>query len=118
MDWRSVTSWTWAIAASGISRAEQDLIALARRESYAHAMREHGLEGEIRVVPWTGRADGQRAARALLAEGNLPNGLIVDDDIAAAAMSVFAQEGVRVPEDVSIIFGVDDSELARTPGST
>jgi DNA-binding LacI/PurR family transcriptional regulator len=95
------------------------LIALARREAYAQAMRDHGLEAELRVVPCDGedQLDGQRAARALLEQGgDLPTALIAfNDDIAAAAMSVLAQEGIRVPGDVSII-GFDDSALARSPG--
>jgi len=95
------------------------LIALARREAYVQAMRDHGLEAEVRIVACDGedQLDGQRAARALLEQGSgLPTALIAfNDDIAAAAMSVLAQEGIRVPDDVSII-GFDDSALARSPG--
>jgi DNA-binding LacI/PurR family transcriptional regulator len=78
------------------------------------AMRSHGLDGEIRVVLCDGedQLDGQLAARALL-EGELPTGVVAfNDDIAAAAMSVLAQQGIDIPGDVSII-GFDDSALAR-----
>lgn len=94
------------------------LIAIARRDAYLRAMRSAGLQRRTRVVACDGedQIDGQRAARALVQARGLPSALIAfNDDIAAAAMSVLAQEGVGVPERVSVI-GVDDSELARTPG--
>jgi DNA-binding LacI/PurR family transcriptional regulator len=95
------------------------LIALARRDAYLQAMRDHGLEAAARIVACDGedQLDGQRAARALLEQGGgLPTALIAfNDDIAAAAMSVLAQERIGVPDDVSII-GFDDSALARSPG--
>jgi DNA-binding LacI/PurR family transcriptional regulator len=93
------------------------LIAAARRDAYVRAMQQHGLSREIRVVPCDGQdqLDGQRAARTLLDEGPLPTALVAfNDDIAAAAMSVLAQEGVHAPHDISIV-GFDDSALARSP---
>jgi DNA-binding LacI/PurR family transcriptional regulator len=94
------------------------LVAIARRDAYIAAMRNCGLEAEIRVVVCGGedQLDGQRAARALLDEDEqLPTALVTfNDDIAAAAMSVLAQHGVDVPGDMSII-GFDDSALARSP---
>jgi len=94
------------------------LIAVARRDAYVAAMRELGLDEEIRVVVCAGedQLDGQHAARALLDEGRkLPTALTAfNDDIAAAAMGVLAQHGIDVPGDVSII-GFDDSALARSP---
>jgi len=93
------------------------LVALARRDGYVKAMRSHGLDTEIRVVPCDGedQLDGQRAARALLDEAELPTALVAfNDDIAAAAMSVFAQHGIEAPRDVSVV-GFDDSALARSP---
>jgi DNA-binding LacI/PurR family transcriptional regulator len=90
------------------------LVAVSRRDAYVKAMRSHGLDGEIRVVLCDGedQLDGQLAARALL-EGELPTGVVAfNDDIAAAAMSVLAQQGIDIPGDVSII-GFDDSALAR-----
>jgi DNA-binding LacI/PurR family transcriptional regulator len=95
------------------------LIALARRDAYLEAMRTQGLGSEVRFVVCEGedQLDGQRATRELLAqEPDLPTALIAfNDDIAAAAMSVLAQEGIVVPADISII-GYDDSALARSPG--
>jgi len=94
------------------------LVAVSRREAYEHAMRAHQLESEIRVVHCGGedQLDGQEAARALLQEtSELPSAFVAfNDDIAAAAMSVLAQEGIDVPGEISII-GFDDSALARSP---
>lgn len=95
------------------------LVAIARRDAYLKAMRDNDLETEIRVVPCDGedQLDGQRAARAMLDEDSgLPTAIVAfNDDVAAAAMSVLAQQGIDVPGDVSII-GFDDSVLARGPG--
>ena len=95
------------------------LVAVARRDAYETAMRAHHLDREIRVVPCGGedQLDGQDAARALLTEtSELPSALVAfNDDIAAAAMSVLAHEGIDVPGEMSII-GFDDSALARSPG--
>jgi DNA-binding LacI/PurR family transcriptional regulator len=94
------------------------LVAVSRRDAYVKAMRAHGLDSEIRVVQCDGedQLDGQRGGRALLDDGELPTGIVAfNDDIAAAAMSVLAQQGIEVPGDVSII-GFDDSVLARSPG--
>jgi DNA-binding LacI/PurR family transcriptional regulator len=93
------------------------LVAAARRDAYLRAMQQHGLANEIRVVPCGGedQLDGQRAARALLDGGPLPTALVAfNDDIAAAAMSVLAQQGIHAPQNISII-GFDDSALARSP---
>lgn len=95
------------------------LVAQARREAYVEAMRAHRLASEIRVVPCEGedQLDGQRAARALLQErAELPTAIVAfNDDVAAAAMSVFAQQGIEAPRDISVV-GFDDSVLARTAG--
>ncbi|WP_327635326.1 LacI family transcriptional regulator [Kribbella sp. NBC_00482] len=95
------------------------LVAISRRDAYLKAMRSHGLDDEVRVVVCDGedQLDGQLAARRLLDENaDLPTGIVAfNDDIAAAAMSVLAQQGIDVPGDVSVI-GFDDSVIARSPG--
>ena len=95
------------------------LVAVARRAAYAEAMRANGLESEIHVVECEGedQIDGQRAVWAMLdAGGELPTALVAfNDDIAAAAMNVLAQQGLSVPGDVSVV-GFDDGALARSPG--
>jgi DNA-binding LacI/PurR family transcriptional regulator len=89
-------------------------IATSRRAGYVVAMRAHGLEAEIRWV--TGgqtQLDGQRAARLLLDEGQLPTAVVAfNDDVAVAAMALIAQRGVAVPGRLSMV-GWDDSEAAR-----
>lgn len=95
------------------------VVAASRRDGYERAMRSHGLDREIRILPCEGedQLDGQRATRAMLEEASsLPSALVAfNDDVAAAAMSVLAQQGVGVPAEVSII-GVDDGPLASSPG--
>ena len=95
------------------------LVSLSRRDAYTKAMRQHDLQSEIRIVLSDGedQLDGQRAARALLEQDtDLPTALIAfNDDIAAAAMSVLTQHGIKVPGDISIV-GFDDSALAGSPG--
>jgi DNA-binding LacI/PurR family transcriptional regulator len=89
------------------------LIAGSRRDAYAAAMREHDLGAEIRVVHGgQTQLDGQRAARALLGQGDLPTALVAyNDDVAVAAMGLLAQQGIDVPGDLSVV-GYDDSQAA------
>lgn len=88
-------------------------IGASRAAAFGAAMRRHGLGDQIRVVPaGAAQIDGQRAARALLEQGELPTAVIAyNDDSATAALGVFAQQGIRVPEDISVI-GWDDNQVA------
>ena len=93
------------------------IIGASRREAYLSAMRDHGLTAEIHVVEGgQSHLDGYRAARALLDEDReLPTAIVAyNDDVAMAAMGVLAHEGVRVPEEISMI-GFDDSRAAAAP---
>jgi DNA-binding LacI/PurR family transcriptional regulator len=89
------------------------VIAAARREGYLKAMRAHGLDSDIRIIPGgQSQLDGQRAVRAMLSEGDLPTALLAyNDDTAVAAMGLLAQHDIQVPGQLSIV-GWDDSELA------
>jgi DNA-binding LacI/PurR family transcriptional regulator len=89
------------------------VIAASRRAGYVKAMTANGLGSEIRVVPGgQTQLDGQRAARSLLRDGELPTALVTyNDDTAAAVMNLLAQEGIKVPEQISVI-GWDDQEAA------
>jgi len=89
------------------------VIAASRREAYEKAMQARGLGAQIRII--TGgqtQLDGQRAARILVEEGNLPTAIVAyNDDTAVAAMGLVAQQGIDVPGRLSIV-GWDDSEMA------
>jgi len=88
-------------------------ISASRREGYARAMRAHGLDSEIRIVPGgQTQLDGQRAAGLLLEQKELPTAVVAfNDDVAVAAMGAVAQQGVEVPDRLSIV-GWDDSDAA------
>ena len=95
------------------------LVAISRRDAYLAAMSRHGLTAHTDVIECDGedQLDGQRAARQLLArDRTLPTAVTTfNDDVAAAMISVLAQQGVDVPGRVSVV-GFDDSALAATPG--
>jgi DNA-binding LacI/PurR family transcriptional regulator len=84
-----------------------------RRRGYRDAMTRHGLADEIVVV--TGgptEDDGAAAARTLL-QSAAPTGVIVFNDAGATGvLEVLRREGLRVPDDVSVV-GYDDSRMAR-----
>ncbi|MEA5456533.1 substrate-binding domain-containing protein [Sinomonas sp. JGH33] len=92
------------------------LVAVARREAYIKAMAERGLGDDVLIV--SGGEDslaGLRAAGKLIAAAELPTAVVAfNDDTAAAAVSLFAQEGIDVPGRISVI-GWDDSHLAQNP---
>lgn len=61
---------------------------------------------------------GGRAARLLLATGGLPEALVcANDDMAAGAMKVFHEAGLRVPGDIAVT-GFDGSPVSDTLGLT
>ncbi|MFN8192520.1 MAG: LacI family DNA-binding transcriptional regulator [Nocardioidaceae bacterium] len=95
------------------------LVALSRRDGFLEAMRSHGLEDSATLLVCDGedQLDGQRATSQFLGEGReLPTAVIgFNDDLAAAAMTVFQQQGLRVPDDFSVV-GFDDSVLASAHG--
>jgi len=83
-----------------------------RRRGYRDAMRRHGLDAGLRVVPGgpTGE-DGATAVAALLDDP--PTAITAFNDLAATGvLDALRRAGLSVPGDVSVI-GYDDSRLAR-----
>ncbi|RDI75708.1 Transcriptional regulator [Gaiella occulta] len=91
--------------------------ASTRRAAYARAMREHGCDGGRRVIAgdYTAQA-GARAVERMLADGDMPTAIFAANDfVAAGAIDRLDAEGLRVPEDVSVV-GYDDVFLAGLRG--
>jgi DNA-binding LacI/PurR family transcriptional regulator len=87
-----------------------------RRRAYRSAMRSHGLEAYIRVVPGAHTEEaGTQAAAAYLTQPNLPTAILAGNDrCALGLLDVFTRAGVKVPSELSLI-GFDDSRLSDYP---
>ena len=87
--------------------------AAERRRGYQDAMRRHGLDGEIRVLPGGPSEDaGAAAARALLDDSPPTAVTVFNDRCATGVLDVLRRAGRSVPGDLSVV-GYDDSRLAR-----
>jgi LacI family transcriptional regulator len=92
--------------------------AIDRRLGYEQTLREHGLpvRPEYLIEAGFGLEGGQRAAEIALRLEPRPTALFVANDVAAlGALRACSEQGVRVPEEVSVV-GYDDApvcELAR-----
>jgi DNA-binding LacI/PurR family transcriptional regulator len=76
-----------------------------RLEGYRRALREHGIEPDDHLVFQSGRMveDGLAAAGQILSEGCKATAVqAVNDPVAVGAMRAFRQQGLRVPEDISV----------------
>lgn len=81
-------------------------------EGYLEAMQKSGLKPKCLDVEFQSSASdyGIECANRILKDGRLPTAIVAgDDEIALGILSVFNRNGIRVPEDVSLV-GFDDVE--------
>ncbi|MFF1419007.1 LacI family DNA-binding transcriptional regulator [Streptomyces sp. NPDC058280] len=84
-----------------------------RTAAFASAMTELGLDGGRQVATDFSGEDGARATRTLLASATRPTAVLYDNDLmAVAGLSVAAEMGLGVPDDLSLL-AWDDSQLCR-----
>jgi len=83
-----------------------------RRRGYRAAMHRHQLDDHIEVLAGDYTEEsGARAARSLL-EAGLPTAVLAGNDRCAhGLLTTFSREGVRIPDDISVV-GYDDSPIA------
>ena len=111
--WRSSTSPRSATSGSRTSPAAAGQAPPRERRATAPPMAEHGLERHIQVVPgeFTEQA-GIEAASRMLTSGPVPTAIFAANDlVAAGVLDRVEDEGLRVPDDVSIV-GFDNTFLA------
>ncbi|WP_338597722.1 LacI family DNA-binding transcriptional regulator [Saccharopolyspora sp. SCSIO 74807] len=87
--------------------------AAQRRDGYRAAMREHGLDAHIEVLPGDYTEEsGADAARELLSRRDLPTAVLAGNDLCAGGLiTTLLRAGVHVPGDISVV-GYDDSHSA------
>ncbi|GAA3847244.1 LacI family DNA-binding transcriptional regulator [Streptomyces phyllanthi] len=89
-----------------------------RRRAYRAAMRRHGLESGLRVIPGDHtEQSGIETGRLLLAERDggqpLPTAVLAGNDrCAMGLLMALTRAGVEVPRDLSVV-GYDDSHLSH-----
>ncbi|KGN33219.1 LacI family transcription regulator [Knoellia sinensis KCTC 19936] len=92
----------------------------ARLEAFREVMRSHGLEEHKQWIlgsAWTADSAAEDM-RTLLASADRPTAVAAaSDEMAIGAMAAARAQGVRIPEDLSVI-GIDDHALSNVLGLT
>lgn len=87
-----------------------------RYQAFCEAMKRNGLRVEPRFVRQIGtrfEAGGYEAACELLKEKELPTAIFACyDQFAFGAMKAFMEQGLRIPEDISVV-GYDNVEMSE-----
>jgi DNA-binding LacI/PurR family transcriptional regulator len=88
-----------------------------RFDGYLDSLRYHGIPFDSALATGDGGnnspEDGYQAALRVLAWPQRPSAVLgANDEVALGALGAAHQQGVRVPDDLSIV-GVDDNEMAR-----
>lgn len=84
-----------------------------RTEAMLEEARRLGLSSPVIITTDFSQAQGEHATRQLLSSRERPTAIVYDSDVmAAAALGVAAEMGVRIPEDLSIV-AWDDSMISR-----
>jgi DNA-binding LacI/PurR family transcriptional regulator len=91
----------------------QDMVGgIERLDGYQQALAAAGMPTAVAYGEFT-RASGERAMRELLErERGFDAVFVASDLMAAGAMSVIREAGLRIPEDVAVV-GYDDIDLAQ-----
>ena len=93
---------------------------MERYKALQDALKDNGLSmrREDYYVGDYRKKSGYQAAKLLMLTERLPDVLIcANDDMAIGAMKAFAENGVRIPEDISVT-GFDGSDMAKAMGLT
>ncbi|GAC66669.1 LacI family DNA-binding transcriptional regulator [Gordonia soli] len=87
-----------------------------RRNGYRAAMRRHGLDESVRVIPGAHTEEaGAAAGQVIMRSHRLPTAILAGNDrCALGLLDVFSRAGIRVPDDISLM-GYDDSRLSDSP---
>lgn len=93
-----------------------DIQGINREKGFIKALNEHGLDVEKNMIGKydTNNKSGfpQNFVRKLIKADKLPTAVVCyNDEIALKVIDTLMQEGIRVPEDVSVV-GYDDSTLS------
>jgi DNA-binding LacI/PurR family transcriptional regulator len=88
--------------------------ATGRRKGYLDAMRAHGLEefAHVEAGDYSEESGARAGARLLQEKVDFTAVAAANDRMAIGVISSLTSEGLRVPDEVSIV-GTDDSALAR-----